>query len=328
MQVFDNLHSLNSANPNCVLTIGKYDGMHLGHQQILQRLKEIAVDMNLPSLVILSEPQPEEFFAGDKAPARLLSFEDKLTFLESLGIDLVYKMTFDQQLSELAPLDFIQDILHRGMGVKALVIGDDFHFGRNREGDFSLLKKQGEKLGFTIEAAEACLIDGQRVSSTLLREKLEAGDCDYVRSLLGRPYYLSGEVVRGEQLGRELGYPTANLKTGINRLALEGVFIATVQLGQRSIKGVASIGYKPSIEGQHDLTAEVYLLEFDENIYGKKLTLSFHKKIRDQEKFSSLEELKDQIADDVEQAEHYFTLFPGLEAGSNKKDYHRLSHAN
>jgi riboflavin kinase/FMN adenylyltransferase len=307
MQVFDNLSTLQSRFPQCVLTIGKYDGMHLGHQKILQRLQSVAAELKLPSLVVLSEPQPEEFFAGENAPARLLSFTDKLSFLEKMGIDLVYKMTFDRELSELSAEDFILDILHQGLGAKALIVGDDFHFGKGRKGDFSLLKEQGEQLGFTVESAEEVLVEGLRVSSTLLRQKLEAGDCEGARLLLGRPYQLSGEVVKGQQLGRELGYPTANLETGINKLALEGVFAVIAELDGRAINGVASIGNKPTIAGKHEMAVEVYLMDFDQDIYGKKLAVSFYKKIRDQEKFSDIDELKRYIADDVEMVKQFFS---------------------
>jgi riboflavin kinase / FMN adenylyltransferase len=162
MQVFDNLQAISSAYPHCVLTVGKYDGMHLGHQQILDRLKAVAAELNLPSLVILSEPQPEEYFAGLNAPARLLSFDDKLTFLESIGIDFVYKMKFDHKLSQLSAEDFITDILHQGLGAKAMIVGDDFHFGKDRLGDFNLLLSEGKRLGFSVEAAEECMFNGQR----------------------------------------------------------------------------------------------------------------------------------------------------------------------
>jgi riboflavin kinase/FMN adenylyltransferase len=308
MQVFDNLSTLNAAYPHCVLTIGKYDGMHLGHQKILQRLKTVAAELKLPSLVILSEPQPEEFFSGENAPARLLSFADKLKFLENIGIDLVYKMTFDQKLSELSAENFIVNILHRGIGVKALIVGDDFHFGKDRKGDFSLLREQGEILDFQVEAAEELLVDGHRVSSTLLRQRLEAGDCKGASELMGRPYQLSGEVIKGQQLGRKLGYPTANIETGIKKLALEGVFVVIAELGGRFIKGVASIGNKPTIEGKHDLAVEVFLMDLDEDIYGEKLVVYFYEKIRAQEKFSDINELKQHIANDVKKARQFFSI--------------------
>ncbi|MDG2090621.1 MAG: bifunctional riboflavin kinase/FAD synthetase [Gammaproteobacteria bacterium] len=328
MKVFDNLKALKTDYRHCALTIGKYDGMHLGHQQILQRLKAVAAELNLPSLVILSEPQPEEFFVGENAPGRLLSFADKLKFLESIGIDIVYKMTFDLGLSQLSAKDFINEVLCQGLGVKALIVGDDFRFGKDRLGDFSLLQEQGDQYGFIVEAAKEYLKDGVRVSSTLLREKLKSGDCEAANVLLNRPYYLSGEVIKGQQLGRELGYPTANIKTSIKKLALEGVFAVTAELREHSIKGVASVGYKPTIEGEHGLTIEVFLLDFDEDIYGETLTLHFHKKIRDQEKFSDLEELKSSIANDVEQVKQFFSTQNLLKANVLNGDKHRLSHAS
>jgi len=328
MQVFDNIQELNNAYPHCVLTIGKYDGMHLGHQEILQRVKAVAAELELPSMVILSEPQPEEFFAGENAPARLLSFADKLRFLESIGIDLVYKMTFDHKLSQLSAEEFINDVLYQGLGVKAMIVGDDFHFGKDRLGDFNLLQEKGRHLGFSVEAAQECLNNGLRVSSTLLRQKLESGDCEGVSILLKRPYHLSGEVIKGQQLGRELGYPTANLKTGINKLAIEGVFAVTAELGQRCIEGVASVGYKPSIEGHHDLTVEVFLLDFDEDIYGEKLTLNFYKKIRNQEKYLNIQKLKNKITDDVEKVKHFFSTQKSIKKDGLLNGGHRASNVN
>lgn len=306
MEVYDDLKSLRACHPHCVATIGKYDGMHLGHQMILGRLKQLARARDLPSLVILSEPQPEEFFSGSEAPARLLSFEDKIHFLQGQAIDLVFKMTFDRALSELSPDDFIEQVLVEGLGVKALVIGDDFRFGCRRAGDFTLLQTRGQQWGFCVEAAETCLLEGQRVSSTLLREKLEAGDCEAVQHLLGRPYQLRGKVVQGQQLGRQLGYPTANITVGMEQLAIEGIFIATAEFDGRSIEGVASVGYKPSIAGSHGLYIEIHLFDFDESLYGKTLGINFLKKIRDQESFADLAALKSKIQQDIDLARSYF----------------------
>lgn len=306
MQVFDNLKLLRKSHPNCVATIGKYDGMHLGHQQILQDLLGLAELKQLPSLVILSEPQPEEYFNGDAAPPRLLSFAAKVEFLQKFGIDLVYKMDFNHALSQLSALSFVEQVLVGGIGVSALVVGDDFRFGKNRAGDFALLSELGERFAFSVKSVPACLVNGERVSSTLVRQKLEAGNCDAVSELLGRPYQLGGKVVRGSQLGRELGYPTANLDVGLNRLALEGVFAVKVVCGTHSFQGAASVGYKPSIEGRHDLAVEVFLLDFEGDLYGKNLSLEFLKKIRSQQKFADLDELKKHIENDIAQVRNFF----------------------
>jgi riboflavin kinase/FMN adenylyltransferase len=306
MDVFDDLQKLQANYSNCVATIGKYDGIHRGHQLILNKVKQRAAELELPSLVILSEPQPEEFFNADQAPARLFSFADKVYFLKKQGLDLVYKMHFDKALSELSAEVFVEKVLHQGLGVKALVIGDDFRFGKNRAGDFSLLEKMGEALGFSVEATPSCVIDGQRVSSSLLREKLQAGDCEAVELLLGRPYQLRGEVVKGQQLGRKLGFPTANIEVAMKRLAIEGVFVANAEFEGRSIQGVASVGYKPSIAGKHGLAIEIFLLNFDENLYGKRLTVSFLKKIRQQEKFADLDALKTKMHEDLDVVLDFF----------------------
>lgn len=311
MQVFDNFKSLRQRFPHCVATIGKYDGMHLGHQMILQRLKELAQEQSLPSLVILSEPQPEEYFQGVNAPARLLGFSDKVNFLDRIGIDLVYRLNFNRSLSELSAEDFIAEVLHQGLGVKGLVVGDDFHFGKNRSGNFALLQAKSGQYGYSVEAASSCMHDKERVSSTLLRQKLEDGDCAAAARLLGRPYQLRGEVVQGAQLGRELGYPTANIRLEMDKLALEGVFAVTVNLQRpdnwdHSIQGVASVGYKPSIEGDHELAVEVYLFDFSDDIYGATLEINFLKKVRDQEKYASLAQLKEQIRHDVQFVKDFF----------------------
>ncbi len=306
MQVFDDLQSLKSAHPNCVATIGKYDGMHLGHQKVLARVKGVAESLGLPSLVILSEPQPEEFFAGENAPARLCSFLDKVDFLERQDVDLVYKMTFDKSLSAMEAEDFVVKVLVEGLGVKALLVGDDFHFGKNRKGNFSLLKKMGSEFGFTVEATETFSRNAQRVSSTLLRQTLEEGDCQAATELLGRPYQLHGKVISGQKLGRELGYPTANIQVGMSKLALDGVFAVKVEFEGREIEGAASVGYKPTIEGQNDLAVEVFLFDFNEDIYGKNLTVKFLYKLRGQEKFADLEQLKRQIDNDVQKVKSYF----------------------
>lgn len=307
MQVFEDLPSFKAQYQHCVATIGKYDGMHLGHQSILKRVLEEAESLSLPAVAILSEPQPEEFFAGDKAPARLNRFQDKVEFLEKFGFAAVYRLNFDLALSQLSANSFINDILVAGLGIKSLIVGDDFRFGQNRQGDFALLQSEGQKLGFTVKSESSCCLEDERVSSTLVRELLAQGRCEKVKSLLGRNYSMSGEVVLGKQLGRELGAPTANIDIDARSLPLQGVFAVEVSLGKRALAGVASIGYNPTIADNLKASLEVHIFDFNEDVYGECLTVSFVKKLRDETKFSNLEALKQQIIVDIEQAKKVFS---------------------
>lgn len=308
MQVFEDLASFKKHFQHCVATIGKYDGMHLGHQGVLSSVLDQAQSLGLPSVVVLSEPQPEEFFAGAKAPVRLNHFHDKVAFLDEFGIDAVYRMNFDKNLSQLSARSFIDDILVKGLGIKSLIVGDDFRFGKGREGDYGLLQSVGQEVGFKVSSEDSCLLAGDRVSSTLVREQLEKGDCEKVKTLLGRHYSISGEVVKGQQLGRQLGAPTANIKIKAHTIPLRGVYAVEARLGGRKLFGAANVGYRPTIEENLEPNLEVYLFDFNEDIYGETLSVSFVKKIRDEKKFSSLDELKEHIAADIQQAKSLFSI--------------------
>lgn len=312
MQVIDSLESFRQQYKYCVATIGKYDGMHLGHQLILQRLKEEARIHDLPSVVILSEPQPEEFFAensfGKPAPVRLNHFLDKVDFLRDFGIDVVYRMTFDHDLSQYSPERFIKEVLIDGLGVKSLVVGDDFRFGKNRQGDFSFLEKAAQQGNFSVHAESACCLGESRISSTEVRKYLLAGDCEKVRSLLGRNYSISGEVIKGKQLGRELGTPTANVKLESVSLPILGVYAVRALVRGQEFKGVANIGFRPTVDEQLTPSLEVFMFDFNDDIYGATLKVFFLKKIRDEKKFSSLEELKKQISIDVSLVRDFFKI--------------------
>ena len=304
MQVIEHLPSFKEQYQHCVATIGKYDGMHYGHQSILRQVIDESRALGLPSLVILSEPQPEEFFRGEEAPARLNHFEDKVAFLESFGIDLVYRMNFDYALSQLSAERFISEVLVSGLGVKSLLVGDDFHFGKARQGNFELLESAGESLGFVVSAQEPCCQSGERVSSTLVRTYLELGDCERVKQLLGSYYNISGTVVQGKQLGRELGVPTANIHLGTKPLPLQGVFAVAVVVGGKQLLGVANIGYKPTVDQGKVASLEVHIFDFEKDIYGEHMQVSFLKKIRNEMKFSGLDALKEQIKIDIVQAKN------------------------
>jgi riboflavin kinase/FMN adenylyltransferase len=302
MSIFSEFSSFKAEYDACVATIGKYDGLHLGHQHVVESLRAIAKARNLPSVVILSEPHPEEYFAGDKAPPRLSRFQDKVDFLLSNGVDAIYKMTFDKALCELSALDFIQQFLVDGLHVSTLIVGNDFRFGHKRSGDFSLLQEKGLELGFEVLREEPCLVEGERVSSTLVRQALMQGDFEAVRNYLGRNYVITGKVEEGKKLGRELGIPTANLMLGSSKLPLHGIFSVKVQHEDRTLLGVASVGYNPTVENIDIPKLEVFLFDFDEDIYGETLHVEFVQKLRDEKTFDNLDALKTQMEKDIEEA--------------------------
>lgn len=305
-QVFQTMAAARSALGHCAVTIGKYDGMHIGHQHILDTLKTEASRLGVPSLVILSEPQPEEFFAGAAAPPRLNHFQDKVNYLRSQQIDAIYRLPFNSEISQQSPEEFVECCLLKGLSMKSLVIGEDFRFGRNRTGDVALLRKLGSSHGFNVITVTHRTESEERVSSTLIRQYLQQGDCERVRKMLGRPYSISGKVIRGRQLGRQLGYPTANIELLCNKAPMTGIFVVQVLHDGKVHQGVASLGFNPTVNEGKSVALEVYLLDFDADLYGEIVEVSFLHKLRDERKFDNLDLLKQQIAADVAAARRYF----------------------
>lgn len=302
MEVFDSPEQVRHKLGACVATIGKYDGMHLGHQCILDELRSTAAQLGLPAIVILSEPQPEEFFTGANAPARLNHFADKVAFLEDYGIDAVYCLRFDQALSQQDAEAFVREFLVAGLAIKGLVVGHDFRFGRNRSGDIALLQRLSLQLGYRMQAVAACCVGEERVSSTLVREYLQAGAFEHVTRLLGRPYSISGKVIRGRQLGRTIGVPTANLQLLAPSLPMTGVYAVRAALPAGVFDGVANLGYKPTVSSERSPSLEVHLFDFDRDIYGQNMRVTFVRKLRDEQKFAGLPELQRQIRQDIIEA--------------------------
>ena len=249
MIIFEEMNRFSALQESCVATIGKFDGVHLGHQLILDQLKQKAEQFDLPSLVILVEPHPEEFFAqdADSCPARLTILQEKIELLESFGIDFVLQLKFDQQLSELSAEDYITDILVGGLGVKSFIVGNDFRFGHQRKGNFELLSEAGKQFGFEVVETAAYERNGHRISSTYIREQLAKADFTLVEQLLGRPYSIKGEVVRGKQLGTDLGFPTCNIKPQRLRIPLHGVYACEVRLVDQYRPAAVNIGYRPTV---------------------------------------------------------------------------------
>jgi riboflavin kinase/FMN adenylyltransferase len=295
-----------------VVTIGKYDGMHLGHQRILEMLKDAARRRDLPSVVVLSEPQPEEFFSGAEAPPRLSHFDDKVAWLEEFGIDAVVRLHFDRERSEQPAGDFVDGFLVQQLAVQCLVVGDDFRFGARRGGDLALLQRMGRELGFAVQGVGACTDAGERVSSTLVRQSLLAGDCQRAERLLGRPYSISGVVVEGRQLGRQIGIPTANLALQTRGLPMTGVFAVRVSVSGSEYNGVANLGFKPTVSSELVASLEVHLLDFDRDLYGQRLRVHFISKLRNERRFSGIDALLQQIRLDVAAARALLAT-PGVE---------------
>jgi len=296
-----------ASNP-IALTIGNFDGVHLGHQAMLAKLRAAAVARGLPACVMTFEPHPREFFAPDKAPVRLTSLREKLELLAEHGVERTHLLRFNFALAQVTAQDFIDRILVRGLGVRWLQVGDDFRFGARRAGDLNMLKTHAVRHAYAVEAMATLELDGERVSSTAVREALAAGDMVKAGRLLGHPYRISGRVVRGDQLGRKLGFPTANVRMKHNRPPLTGIFAVEFRRGNGApVQGVASLGVRPTVKAQGAAPVlEVYLFDFKEEIYGEPVDVDFLHKFRDEAKYVDLETLKQQIARDVADAKNFF----------------------
>lgn len=306
MQLVRGLHNLRPKHRGCVATIGNFDGVHRGHQAILMRLRERAAELDLPSCVVIFEPQPREFFAPETAPARLTRLRDKLELLAGQGIDRVLCLAFNRRLRELSAEQFVQQVLVDGLAVQHLEIGDDFRFGCDRAGDFAFLQQAGAANGFTVEAAATVELDGVRVSSTRVREALAAADFIQAERLLGRAWCITGRVLHGQKLGRQLGCPTANVQLKRTKAPLQGVYLVSARIGDQRYQGVANIGVRPSVNSDGQAHLEVHLLDFAGDLYGRRMTVAFHHKLRDEQRFASLEALKSAIDADIAAARAYW----------------------
>jgi riboflavin kinase / FMN adenylyltransferase len=290
-----------------VLTIGNFDGVHLGHRALLERLVAHARGVGLPAAVMTFEPHPREFFVPDSAPARLTSLREKLLLLAAAGIDIAYVCRFDAGFSALTADDFVVRILVRGLGVRHLIIGDDFRFGRGRVGDFALLGRACSTYGFSLEAMDTVEVQNERVSSSAVREALQAADLARAARLLGRPYSIAGRVVQGQKLGRRLGFHTANIQLKHNLPPLLGVFAVRVKADDGTVReGVANLGLRPTVSALPSPSLEVHLFGFEGDLYRAHLSVDFLHKLRDQMKFENLEALACQIARDVADAKAFF----------------------
>lgn len=306
MELIRGLHNLRPRHQGCVATIGAFDGLHYGHQSVLKQLMDKARELGLPTTVVVFEPLPREYFAPKKAPARLMSFKEKLRAFNDLGIDRVLRIRFTDSFREMSARDFINKVFVNGLGVRHIIVGDDLHFGRNRGGDIDLLKSMGAVNHYEVEAASTFAISGERVSSTRIRKALESGDFKLAEALLGKPYSISGRVIVGQQLGRKLGAPTANVELHRIRAPLSGVYAVEVDVAGLIYHGVANVGTRPTVNDSLRAVLEVHLFDFDEDIYRQNISVIFREKIRDEIKFDSIEALKEQIHKDFAIGRKYF----------------------
>jgi riboflavin kinase / FMN adenylyltransferase len=289
------------------LTIGNFDGVHLGHQAMLAELKRAAVRLGVPAVVLTFEPHPREFFAPDKAPTRLTSLREKLQLLADYGVDRTHVCRFSYAFAQTPAEEFIERIIARGLGARWLLVGNDFRFGARRAGSIVKLKVAAPRLGFEVAALPAVTIDGERVSSTALRAALAAGNLERAGRLLGRGYSISGRVVAGDGLGRKLGFPTANVQMKRNRPPLAGIFAVRLHgAGRDALRGVSSLGVRPTVKEQGAPVLEVHALDYEGDLYRRHVRVEFLRKLRDEEKYADLAALTKQIAVDARNARAYF----------------------
>lgn len=301
LELIRGLHNIRDNHKGCVLTIGKFDGVHLGHRAVLTQVVAKARELNLPSTVMVFEPQPEELFTPEQAPARLSLLRDKYIQLKKLGIDRLLCIKFDQKFSSYSAEFFVENLLVKQLGTKYLVVGDDFRFGKGRVGDFSMLQLEGEKCHFEVVSTQSFRLQDCRISSTAVRDALSQNDFKLAQQMLDRPFSIAGKVLHGDKRGRTIGFPTANLLLKRCKAPINGVFAVSVDIDGAEYAGVANIGTRPTVNGQRS-QLEVHIFNFTGNLYGRFISVAIHAKLREEMKFDSFELLHKQIQLDAQQA--------------------------
>ncbi|WP_457913877.1 bifunctional riboflavin kinase/FAD synthetase [Candidatus Gillettellia adelgis] len=308
MQLIRGIHNLHTHHHGCVLTIGNFDGVHQGHQEVLKKLKKVGRSLDLPTMVMIFEPQPLEVFKTHQVPARLMCLRDKVKYLVKAEIDYLLCVKFDAGFAANTAQAFINELLVKKLGIKLLIVGDDFHFGAGHQGDFALLQQAGEEYGFQVISITTICASGLRVSSTAIRYALNSDDLLLAGSLLGHPYSISGRVVHGNALGRTIGFPTANLPLKGLVSPVKGVYAVDVYGVQPNpLPGVANIGTRPTLSGVCQ-QLEVHLLDVTMDLYGNHIDVVFQRKLRNEKRFISLDALKKQIADDIVMVRQFLAL--------------------
>lgn len=307
MEFIRGQHNLRPRHYGCVATIGNFDGVHLGHQAIFKQLAIQAAGLGLPTVVITFEPQPQEFFAVHSSPPRLMRLREKLMALQVQEVNRVLCLKFEKRLADQPAKTFILELLIRKLGIRYLVVGDDFRFGRCREGDFDLLCAAGREYGFEVAVTHSYILDGERVSSTRIRQALGQGQLQLAARLLGRAYTICGRVAHGDRRGRTLGFPTANIHLHRKTAPLSGVYAVVLHgAAPEPVSGVANIGCRPTVSGTRT-QLEVHLFDFDQDIYGSHVQVDFLHFLRPEQRFESLDGLRRQIGQDTQQARRFFS---------------------
>jgi len=308
MHLIRGLTHLEPLAQGCVLTVGNFDGVHTGHKKVIEKLAAQGKAMGLPVIVMMFEPQPLEFFLGDNAPSRLTRLREKVIQFKSLPVDNIVIIRFNQLMANYDAEQFIADLLVKKLNVKHLVVGDDFHFGKARRGNFAMLKEKGLQYDFKVEDTRSFFVKQHRVSSTLIRDALGCGDLSKAKQMLGRDYSVCGRVAHGNKRGRTIGFPTANIQMFRRNTPITGVYAVTMTgIADKEIQGVANVGTRPTVDGGKKVILETHLFDFNTEIYGQYVEVFFKYKIRDEVRFQSLNELKTQINKDIIVAKQIFS---------------------
>ncbi len=306
MEIINGLHNIRPEHHGNVVTLGNFDGVHHGHQVLLHHLCAKSRELGVPSCLITFEPQPREFFAGAEVPPRLTRLREKVELLKRTPLDRLLLLPFNERTAR-TPAEWItHELFHDLLGVRYVVVGDDFRFGRNREGNYDMIQRTGQELGYGVSECGTLQLEDERVSSSRIREVLGEADFELAEKLLGHEYFIMGRVVYGRQLGRQLGTPTANIRLHRYKAALEGVYCVEVDgIDEDTYQGIANIGLRPTVDGKEPLL-EVHIFDFSGDIYNELLTVRFKHKLRDEQAFGSIDELKEQIDRDVVSARDWF----------------------
>lgn len=302
------LESMDNKKDRSIIAIGNFDGVHIGHQEVLAQLKMHSELLKLPAWVMIFEPQPKEFFLKISAPPRLTSLREKIIALKRYAISNISCFNFNTKFAHLTAYEFVTKILVEYFNAAYILVGEDFRFGKDRAGDINLLRKLGEELGYQVLTIDEITSDQQRISSTRIRHALAEHNLSVAQSLIGRPYTVCGKVIPGDKRGRQLGFPTANIRLGKRVLPLAGVYAVLVHgLSASLLTGVANAGTRPTVDGQRR-SLEVHLFNFDQEIYGRYIEIEFRQYVRSEMRFDSLQSLQEQISKDVAQAKAILNL--------------------
>lgn len=307
MHIVEDVTKTSETFPNVVLTVGSFDGIHLGHRHILEDVVRKAKAMDGTPALLTMTPHPREYFSPDNAPNLLCDFQKKIDLLEELGIEVVYVLPFNEDTSAMPAESFIENLLHDRCQTKSLIVGHDCRFGKDARGTFEMLREMAGELGYEVEQVPPINVAAERVSSTLIRERILLGDLETVENLLGRRYSVSGQVQSGRGIGATIGFPTANIKPFHTAIPAQGVYIAEALVGDNAIPAAVNIGIAPTIRNE-DITIEAHLLDFDEGITGRDIEIVFHKRVRPERKFPDRDALVEQISKDVQTVRNYFGI--------------------